>query len=176
MTRGIRLLVVGLMVVSACSGTGSEGTTSSPQSTVAGSGSSGSDTSTTAPTDEVDPCGFLSDVEMSGILGLTVTAAATTPITCDYGSAGSSGGISLNVESVAGSGCEPVFDLAGYGSDGGESVDGVGSYAKFGDGFVPQLAVCFHDQLTMIASLGAESSDPRATLIAVAQGFEANIP
>jgi hypothetical protein len=176
------LLVGTLMIVAACGGNGSTDTTNSPQSTAENPGSPDPEsTSTLASSGDLDPCGFVSDPEMSQILEMGVAGeTAGSVITCDYLPTDSedllAGGVNMVVEDVSDGGCEPVFNVAGYGSTGGEPVDGVGTYAKYGADFVPQLAVCFDDEITLIASLGMESEDPKATLVAIAQAFEANIP
>ncbi|MCP4381283.1 MAG: DUF3558 domain-containing protein [Hyphomicrobiales bacterium] len=177
MGRLTGLVAVAAMGLAACSGDDADPPAGDPEP--------GADTASPGDIDTTrselaidDPCEVLSEDEVSQILGFDVTATAgvASPTSCDYDSADRSGGVSLDVQNVAGDGCDPVFAVAGYGEGGGEPVDGVGTYAKFGGGFVPQLAVCFDDEVTVIASLGAESADPQATLVEVARAFETNLP
>lgn len=131
-----------------------------------------STTSPTAPTTSDDPCGYVDAATVGQILGFEVEAVDSGPTSCEYGPTdpAESGGAGLVFEEVSSEGCGPAFQLAGF--EGAEQIDGVGSYAAYTEGFVPQLAVCFDDSLVLIASLGAESADPPGTLLEVAQAVE----
>jgi hypothetical protein len=175
------LIVTGFVVV-ACGGTGSDPSATPAQTQETGDPESGATTTTPGGSAPLgDPCSYVSDAEMSQLLEMEVAGeTAGSVITCDYLPVDSddlvAGGVNMVIEDVTDGGCEPVFNVAGYGSTGGEPVDGVGTYAKYGDDFVQQLAVCFNDEVTLIATLGIDTPDPKATLVAIAEAFEANLP
>lgn len=163
----LKLVIASVTLIASCGGSEPNATTTTEQiaeDTVA--------TSTTSPTVSTGPCDYVDHATIGQILGFDVAASESGPTSCEYEPTdpAESGGVGLVFEDVASDGCGPAFQLAGF--EGAEQVDGVGSYAAYTEGFVPQLAVCFDDILVLIASLGAESADPAMTLLQVAQAVE----
>jgi hypothetical protein len=176
------MLVVVVVVVSACSGDSSDtsdGPTDAPTSSSAGPAGGGSDApeATTTSAEESGgsvslgaPCSFLTDPQMSEILGKDVTSEASGDLLCIYAPADGSGGIELLLQDVSDVGCELVFSVGGF--DDEEPVEGVGTYAKYKVSGVSQMAVCYNELVTLAMTMYAEPTDPKAVLIAVATAVE----
>lgn len=182
----VSIWILVTMTIVACGGDEAEpSATTAPGVEITGDPGSDVTTAATATTGGSaslgDPCDYVDDSQMSEILEMSVAGeSAGSVITCDYLPTESddllAGGVNVVIEDVSDGGCEPVFDVAGFGSTGGEPVDGVGTYARYSEDFVQQLAVCFDDDVTLIATLGMESADPLGTLVSVAQAVGANLP
>jgi hypothetical protein len=116
------------------------------------------------------PCGFLSDSQMSEILGKDVTSEASGDLLFINAPADGSGGIELLLQDVSDVGCELLFSVGGFDDD--EPVEGVGTYTKHKASGVSQMAVCYDELVTLAMTMYAEPSDPKAVLTAVATAVE----
>lgn len=169
------LLVLSSLLASACSGDGSDVPTSTPASTTSVEEPDAPETTTTAQGSEASsvvgaPCTFVSDAEMSDLLGKDVTSEAVDDLLCVYSPGDGSGGIELLIQDVSDVGCELVFSVGGFEDE--EPVEGVGTYAMYKASGVSQMAVCFDDRDTLTSTMYAEPSDPKAVLTAVAAAVE----
>ena len=116
------------------------------------------------------PCSFLTDPQMSEILGKDVTSEASGDLLCVYAPADGSGGIELLLQDVSDVGCELVFSVGGF--DDEDPVEGVGTYARYKVSGVSQMVVCYSELVTLAMTMYAEPSDPKAVLTAVATAVE----
>ena len=182
MKRLIGVLVAGVVVVAACSGDGTDppaGPTETPTTVAAPAPTAGSPAESIVTTTGGGdgpavlgaPCSYLSDTAMGDILGKEVTGEASGDLLCVYIPADAgSGGIELLVQDVADVGCELVFSVGGFEDE--EPVDGVGTYARYSASGVTQMAVCYDERVTLVATMYAEPPDPKAALIAVGKAVE----
>ena len=116
------------------------------------------------------PCSFLTDPQMSEILGKDVMSEASGDLLCIYAPADGSGGIELLLQDVSDVGCELVFSVGGF--DDEDPVEGVGTYARYKVSGVSQMVVCYNELVTLAMTMYAEPSDPKAVLTAVATAVE----
>lgn len=173
------MLVAGALVA-ACDNGDSAPTTNAEEPGIETSVADVSETTTPGPVESgggaslEEPCNFVADAEMSEILGKEVTGQVRGDGLCEYVPAETgSGGIELLIQDVTETSCDLIFSVGGFNT--AEPVEGVGTDARFDGTGIPRLVVCFDERNTLVATLHADSADPKGALLAVAAGVESGL-